>query len=387
MYPKYETKGDLPTCVARFREWLQNRVKDLEAEAEAEAEDEKEAKRDDPLVRTIMMAHSMGGFVAADTILSIADEYSASGTDDQKKKQLPWIHGLLTFDTPFVGIASPMLAYSAFSQFSRVSSAYRLMSLLPATFLGGGKGIKSAPAAATSTNRRTPLELAAVPAWRTIAAYAGTTGALAAAGVAAYMNREELYQGYTWITNHLQFVGVITKREESRLRLARITALEGFGFTNLYTSLGQNSLLSGGSYVPERTFCAIPPANNPLTYTFRKEINLVAKDEVDAHMSMFAEERNPGYSRLLDDSRRLIVDWAERGFSGYKTRNLERRTTEAMESSTDEAPPGAQDIQMAINVPLPEDENEATELAEAADGADQGPGAEDDSPKNASSTA
>lgn len=361
VYPKYETKGDLSTCVTRFREWLQKCVEGLEAEA---GED---SKSDEPMVRTILMAHSMGGFVAADTILSIVDDFSAA-KDDEQKKNLPWIHGLLTFDTPFVGIASPMLAYSAFSQFSRVSSAYRLMSILPASLMGGGKGIKSAPAAATSTHRRTPLELAAVPAWRTIAAYAGTTGALAAAGVAAYMNREEIREGYTWIMNHLQFVGVITKREASRLRLARVTALEGFGFENLYTSLGQNSVLAGGSYIPERTFCAIPPATNPLSHTFRKETNIVAKDEIDAHMSMFMEDHNPAYRRILEDSTNLVVEWARREFSGYKTRNLEERTTEAMESSTDEVPPAMEDIHVAANVPLPDDEADDTELAGSTDG-------------------
>lgn len=29
-YPRYETRGDLAECVARFREWLENKVIDLE---------------------------------------------------------------------------------------------------------------------------------------------------------------------------------------------------------------------------------------------------------------------------------------------------------------------------------------------------------------------
>lgn len=302
------------------------------------------------------------GFVAADAILSFVDEQSASSSDESKPKpkpKLPRIHGLITFDTPFMGIASPMLAYSAFSNFSRVSSAYRLMSMLPATFLGAKAGVGDPRA----LNRRTPLELAAVPAWRTIAAYAGTTGALAAAGIAAYMNREELYQGYTWLTNHLQFIGVIMKREESRLRLARIAALEGFGFANLYVSLGQNSVMTGGSYVPERTFCATPPATNPLAQTFRKETNIVAKDEIDAHMSMFLEQKNPGYSRVLEDAKTLVVEWAQRDFSGYRTLNLAQKTSEAMVPSADEESAATQELQVAVNVPLPDvdaDEAEAT---------------------------
>lgn len=29
-YPQYETRGDLKDCVAKFKEWLQNKVIDLE---------------------------------------------------------------------------------------------------------------------------------------------------------------------------------------------------------------------------------------------------------------------------------------------------------------------------------------------------------------------
>ncbi|KAI9886927.1 MAG: hypothetical protein M1823_001219 [Watsoniomyces obsoletus] len=363
VYPKYETKGDLPSCVSRFREWLQNRVDELESKESGEDE-----------LRVVLVAHSMGGFVAADAILSIVDEHAAEENKDKGKgTHLPQIQGLLTFDTPFMGIASPMLAYSAFSNFAKVSSAYRLMSLLPASFLGnraanasgggGGNVSSSSSSAPGAARRRTALELGAIPAWRTIAAYTGTTGALAAAGVAAYMNREELYQGYTWIQNHLQFVGVIMKRGESRMKLARITALEGFGFGNLYTSLGQNPAMVGGAYIPERTFCAIPPAKNPLSDKFRRELNLVAKDEIDAHTSMFKEDKNPGYHRLLDDAKDCVIEWINREFRGYRIRDLEKKTNEAMDGSAEdeEAARLAEEALMAASIPLPVDGEEEGE--------------------------
>lgn len=274
------------------------------------------------------------GFVAADAVISVVDE-QAKLEAEGKDTKLPWIQGILAVDTPFLGIASPMIAYSAFSQFSKVSNAYRLMSMLPLTFLRGKETNTSKPGPAV--NKRTPWELGAIPAWRTVAAYTGTTGALAAAGVAAYMNREEIYQGYSWLQNHLQFVGVILKREQSRLKLARVTALEGFGFANLYTSLGQTSVLPGASFIPERTFCALPPAQNPLSKVYRKEINLVAKDEIDAHTCMFQEERNPGYNRLLDDARELIAEWAPRPFHRYKTKDLEEKTKEVMDERINDA--------------------------------------------------
>ena len=365
----------------RARVRLQRHIKALEAEA---GHDDKDV--DGPSVRTVLMAHSMGygpcccivaagaataaatqtgpvqaderpkpasGFVAADAILSIVDEYTSSGPDPDPdapgKKELPWIHGLLAFDTPFVGIASPMLAYGAFGRFSRVGSAYRLMTMLPASLLGGGgKDVRSsAPAAQASIDRRTPLGLAAVPAWRTIAAYAGTTGALAAAGIAAYVNRDELYQRCTWIANHLQSVGVVKKREESRLRLARVAALDRFGFDNLYTSLGQNSVLAGGGgggggglltcrsgpsapWRRRRTRCPTASArrstSSPRTRSTRTR----------ACSSRTATRATAACSTTRETR---VARWALTGFGRYVTRNLERRTIEAMASGIGEAPP------------------------------------------------
>ena len=74
VYPKYETKGDLPSCVARFREWyctlhaenkgnigalitwirLQNHLKELESETQSVSADDSRS------VKTILVAHSMG---------------------------------------------------------------------------------------------------------------------------------------------------------------------------------------------------------------------------------------------------------------------------------------------------------------------------------------
>ncbi len=320
------------------------------------------------------MDGTFSGFVAADAVASIVNEHTTAGGESNDDRKLPCIQGLLTFDTPFLGLANPMLAYSAFSQFSNVSSAYRLLSMLPAPFFGakgggGGGGGAAAAGAAETANKRVPLELGALPAWRTIAAYTGTTGALAAAGIAAYTNREELYQGYIWLQNHLQFVGVILQRRECRLKLARLAALDGFGFANMYTLLGPRPAMIGGSYMPERTFCAVPPATNPLHPAFRKAVNLVAKDELDAHSTLFQEERNPGYSRLLDDAQQLVVEWLKRPFHGYRTADLERKTTEAMANAekATAAADAEQDLQaaaLAAKTPLPASDD--SDLAQEA---------------------
>ncbi|KAK4962304.1 hypothetical protein LTR66_012715, partial [Elasticomyces elasticus] len=66
VYPRFETRGHLDECVGQFKEWLQNKVIDLEVANGTPS------PTIDPSVRTILVGHSMGGIVAADTLLSIA---------------------------------------------------------------------------------------------------------------------------------------------------------------------------------------------------------------------------------------------------------------------------------------------------------------------------
>ncbi|KLU81222.1 hypothetical protein MAPG_00315 [Magnaporthiopsis poae ATCC 64411] len=61
VYPKYETRGDLAECVDRFRDWLLEKVIDIEVNSGTPS------PTIDPSVRTILIGHSMGGIVAAET--------------------------------------------------------------------------------------------------------------------------------------------------------------------------------------------------------------------------------------------------------------------------------------------------------------------------------
>lgn len=53
-YPRFDTRGELGDCVARFREWLQNKVIDLEVANGSTS------PAVDPSVRTVLVGHSMG---------------------------------------------------------------------------------------------------------------------------------------------------------------------------------------------------------------------------------------------------------------------------------------------------------------------------------------
>jgi hypothetical protein len=150
----------------------------------------------------VLVAHSMGGFVAADALFSILNKRPKI---DGKECMFPLVAGLLTFDTPFNGLARSLFAYGAFSQYQNVSTLYSLWSSL-----SGGLGLQAASAAASSfasskvstvpgnqEARSVVRTVGGVPAsswrrWGLLAARTGTVGAVVAGGVTAYLHREAI---------------------------------------------------------------------------------------------------------------------------------------------------------------------------------------------------
>lgn len=113
----------------------------------------------------------------------------------------PLITGLLTYDTPYNGLARSMFAYGAFSQYQNVSALYNIWSSL-----SGGLGLASASSAAGSIAqtraekvpgnkemKKAVRTMGGVPAsswrrWGVLAARTGTLGAVLAGGVTAYVS-------------------------------------------------------------------------------------------------------------------------------------------------------------------------------------------------------
>ncbi|KAI9759731.1 MAG: hypothetical protein M4579_002116 [Chaenotheca gracillima] len=356
IYPKYETKGDLPSCVSNFREWLIGQVM-LREKAAGNARPLQE-----PTVGVFLVAHSMGGLVATDTLLSILDDASPP-SDKQPRQMFPAIQGIITFDTPFVGLSRSMFAYGAFAQYRTISSAYGLVtsvSSIPAHLLGSaGKSSAQSVADASSAGTDAVTDTPAWKLWQTLAMRTGAAGAIAAAGAAAYMNRENLGkglsymnkddvsrglssvnlenikqglsmvnkeqlqqgfaymsrenlgQGFAWLSAHLQFVSALMRGPELQTRIQRMSSIEGIGFADHFTSLGPNDMWSGGYFVAERTFCAIPAPDTKANKYFIKEINSKAKDEIEAHMSMLSSVKNPGYDEMQTRAVGLIMNWAK----------------------------------------------------------------------------
>ncbi|KAF2276803.1 uncharacterized protein EI97DRAFT_458137 [Westerdykella ornata] len=337
-YPKYETRGDLGECVGRFREWLLNKIIDLEV-ANATP-----SPTVDPSVHTILVGHSMGGIVAAETLLSIVNEQpihsqSTSQSSEPGSLMFPYIHGILAFDTPYLGIAPGVVAHGAEKHWATASSAYAAYNNLAGAFgwgakssdgastaVGASKMIASSQTTATAAKAVNDANsgTATVPLWQKYgkaALVAGAAGAVAAGGAAAYLKRGQISEGWAFATSHLEFVGSLARPEELRRRLANVVRLSEelhVGFANMYTALGhavnaQNEKKAapwtGKVAGIDRTFCNLPKGE--LKRFFIPAVNDKATEETWAHMSMFEPRSNPGYYTMSETAKETIVEWVE----------------------------------------------------------------------------
>lgn len=237
-----------------------------------------------------------------------------------------------------------MFVYGAFSNYQKVNSVFNVMTALSAAAPAGLARL-SARRAATSSVAAT-----ASPQWKTwqlVAVKTGTVGAIAAGGVAAYMNREAIMKGmrsvkninkesvvegyrssmdalgqglayinrgnvgksFAWLSDHFTFVGALLKQKELNRRLERMGALKGIGIHDFYCSLGENGYWSGGYFVPERTFCAVPEESHSAYSLFDRCVMPRAGDEIEAHLNMFKPEKHRGYEEMTDKSAELVKEW------------------------------------------------------------------------------
>jgi len=282
-------------------------------------------------VGVILVAHSMGGFVASDALFSILDNCPISPSQDVKL-MFPLIQGILAFDTPYNGLSRSMFAYGAFSQYRNLSSIWSLYS----TVSSFGAGL--------ATSQITSTQGSSWARWGALASRTGTYGAIITGGAMAYANRAEIAEylskfnrqsisqswskvnkeniseglayvsrdsigeGFAWMSGHLKFVGALMKQAQLATRLERLHQMKGIGLVNIYASLGDNGYWSGGYFIPKRTFCAIPSDSSEM---FREQPNSEAENEIQAHCSMFQPEKNSSYENMAKMARDLVVQWLE----------------------------------------------------------------------------
>lgn len=324
-YPKYETRGDLNECVSRFKEWLQNQVIDLEV-ANATP-----SPTVDPSVRVVLVGHSMGGIVAVDCLRSIIDDEPIPPLRGNEPSHLmfPYIQAVLAFDTPYLGIAPGVVAHGAEKHWNTASSAYAAYTNAMGAF-GWGQNSNSQSAAVDSSKMLpapsravsdADADAASTPLWQRygrVALFAGAAGAVAAGGAAAYLKRDQISEGWSWATSHLEFVGALARPEDLKKRLAAVAQLSesrGIGFANIHTTLGRavdtqpTSSWTGRVFGRDRTFCNLPKGE--LKNFFIPAVNDKVTSETFAHMTMFEPKNNPGYYSMSEHAKEKIIEWAE----------------------------------------------------------------------------
>ena len=336
----------------------------------------------------------MGGIVAAETLLAIMADTpippqpptpkpstaahtefiprtpSPPSTPELPTFMFPHVSGILAFDTPYLGISPGVIAHGAETHYKTATTAWSAVSEVASLFGAGAKSPTSPKSphperqnklltqgadAMTASMSASSGDAAATPTWQRwgkYAMFAGAAGAVAAGGAAAYLKRDSITEGWSWIGSHLEFVGCLAKGEELKTRLDKIAALNrerGLGFANLVTVLGKAAppektdetavpATMGfveigaveGTSGPDRTFCTLPKKEGNKGY-FEKTRNNRARDETEAHMEMFERKRNTGYFLMAERAKALVSGWIQEEGSFYKNSDkLDGDVTEGM---------------------------------------------------------
>ncbi|RDA89825.1 hypothetical protein CP533_6955 [Ophiocordyceps camponoti-saundersi (nom. inval.)] len=288
----------------------------------------------EPSVRTVLVGHSMGGIVAAETVIGLASDKPIYSEDGVEKKEpssssfnglmFPYVQAVLALDTPFLGISPGVVAHGAEGHYQNAASAISQLNGLSNMIWGSGgsqqtAGEKSATALTTTTTTSSAANNSSWARWGKVAMYAGAAGAMAAGGAAAWANRDHLTSGWTWASSHLEFVGCLARPEQLKKRVSCMVQLAdelSLGFANVYTRLGRGAssptasvagVVAGTVLGRERTFCNLPKTMAAGHWV--EAVNDKAPDEPRAHMNMFEPDANPGYETLTMDAAALIEKW------------------------------------------------------------------------------
>jgi len=254
--------------------------------------------------KIVLCGHSMGGLLAADTLISFA-----KSRPDEDAPLWPSIIACIAYDTPYLGIHPFVFKNSASKAFKYANAASTVASDMFSIF----KKKDAAPGSTASTTASPPLPITSAEGvegagwskWLP-AAYAvgGAIVAGAAAGT-AYYKRQELGSGWSWATDHMKYVRNLWDGKSLKPRLERLGNIEkelAVSFRVLYTYLPS----SPPSQIFSRTFIVLPDDTNPQAGNFKPARNTIASDEIEAHTSMFEARSNDGYYELGLETMKII---------------------------------------------------------------------------------
>lgn len=202
VYPRYETRGELRQAVSAFRTWLADQVKQW---CQTALNDPPIPEQD---VQVYLCGHSMGGLLAADTVISM----------HQDKADRITIRGIYAFDTPFFGLHPTLISRQAMDRAEQVTRSFG-----DATAVLGA----SMPAARAFSGSR----------WGTLGAGMALAAAAVGTGVAWY-HKEKLVEGLDWVKGHMIFASAVMNEQDMQSRyFLRQETRNPMGHTPLALSL------------------------------------------------------------------------------------------------------------------------------------------------------
>ncbi|KAM3588979.1 hypothetical protein VKS41_001410 [Umbelopsis sp. WA50703] len=303
VYPSYRTQGNLKQAVDGLSAWLIDETQKREAEIKRLGGNGQ--------VLVVLMAHSMGGIVSAETIL----HFQPPDTESQKtsyslSRTRPNIIGLIAYDTPYYSLNHNVVSKPALEQFKQVpqhvSAGYQLYNaILPAS--------AATATAATSTKRITDSATKATKSrWGLYAGLAAGVAATAAVAATAYVQRDRVTGGVTYLTEHLQFVSALANLSECRSRMQKLTHVPNLVFRCFYTRLPPNEK----SKEP-RTFIANPPED---TARYFEPADSSADGEIAAHTGMFDPSTNSNCYTLRNSTVKVVTQMVHQ-FEEWRDQN------------------------------------------------------------------
>lgn len=228
------------------------------------------------MVKTILLCHSMGGIIAADSLFAMASDNDPLH---------PSILGIIAYDTPYLGLNPPVYHRTISTRVQGIMSAINTAREWVPTGLF------------TSNSKALTVANQPKKTWGWGSKLAAVSAGVAAVGALGYFAKDP-------VVNHLQFVSVLYKADDLSKRMTRLADLE-VGFVVFYTVVTQHE--EGDE---ERTFCLLPREREQGIW-MRQE-NGVAKDEVEAHCTMFLEAYNDHYQDMCKQSLAIIKEWIVR---------------------------------------------------------------------------
>ncbi|KAG2154950.1 uncharacterized protein EDB93DRAFT_1247907 [Suillus bovinus] len=297
VFPAYETKGQLMktplqnAAVEHFADWLTTLTVQREV---ADGQGGGAGK-----TRIVLCGHSMGGLLAADALLAFVNS-----RPDKNAPLWPNIIACIAFDTPYLGLHPAVFKNSATKAVEYADAARTVVSDVFSLF--GKKG------ASSSIPGQPPLAIAAAPTaesgWAKWAPAAYAVGGALVAGAAAgtaYYRRDDIGSGYSWATDHMNYVRNLWDEEALRKRMRDLDEVQvhlGVTFRSFYTLLPP----APPSFSSPRTFVILPQRTSPIAAHFLPARNHQAADEIQAHTNMFNPRFNDGYYQLGLDTAKII---------------------------------------------------------------------------------